>query len=73
MRPQIFKDVLNPDSQLRKRPIPPSLPVGSKGFVPTLVPGTTTGVHAPQGFSTLKTMKVWVGGPRLMCGVGVDG
>jgi len=56
--PKIFKDVHRPDSQLRKRPIPPALPAGSKGFVPALVPGTTTGIHSPPGFSTLKTMKV---------------
>jgi len=59
---QMFKDVLQPDSQLRKRPIPPSLPAGSKGFVPVLVPGTNTGKLSPLGFSTMKTMKV--GGGR---------
>lgn len=55
---QVFKDVLRPGSQLLKRPIPPCLPPGERGFVPALVPGTTTGVNVPLGFSTMKTMKV---------------
>jgi hypothetical protein len=56
----MFKDVLHPGSHLCERPIPPSLPAGAKGFVPSLVPGTSTGTNAPLGFSTLKTMKVCV-------------
>lgn len=45
-------------SRCVERPPPPPLPPGGKGFVPSLVPGTRTGLQAPAGMPTLKSLQV---------------
>ncbi|GFH21041.1 5'-3' exoribonuclease 1 [Haematococcus lacustris] len=68
---QVFSDVIHPKSKLVTRPMPPPLPVGDRGFEPLICPGTTTGLYAPHGYPSLKSLTVR---PELrMAGINVLG
>lgn len=56
--PAVFRDIEKSGSKCVRRPMPPPLPAGELGFCPCLVPGTGTGLSAPLGYPTLKSMQV---------------
>eukprot|EP00891_Asterochloris_glomerata_P000604 jgi/Astpho2/604/Aster-x0942 len=54
--PSHFASVTHCNSRCIKAPPPGPLPLGERGFLPQVVPGTRVGAGGPAGFPTLKTL-----------------